>query len=243
MKVVMTHDGPKPFLRPFIVTQVEGLSATLPVLKPLSTGTTSSASPMLGLGNIGALPVLRPLSTGTTFYASPLLGLGQIGALPRQVVGAKPGADKDIPSKKVSLSDIATNVGIGSTASAVPLGLIPLAKHTTEAQLATFLKDYDVSPDASSSFAKSVLAFIRSNPGHLCCLFLAGSSFGIGTVAALRPDLTWKRTLILGIGWFGIPALIIGLILMWLGVWGSSAAHKQGDAPAATSSESKPSIP
>ena len=195
MKITTTHDHQKLFDRAIRITQLEPLS-----------------EPQV---------VEKPLSVGKTLYVPMFLGLKPFDA-PKQNVATETKTEEESSTKKVSLADVTKNFGIGTGFAAGSLGVIPLAKHTTESQLAAHLTNYGFAPEASNQMASSALGFARSNLGHLCCLFFAGSAITIGTVEALKPDWKWKRKLLFAaLG--GLVLLLIGLILIYFRVWGSSA--------------------
>lgn len=216
MKIVPGHDSQKLLLRPIRITQAEPLTAIPSAYRPLAPGAMVYVSPFHRF---------EPFAAPKTF-----------GAV------ANAGVNASIPKKGVTLEDFTKNVGIGAGLAAVPLGVMPLAKHATQTQIAAQFTNYGFTPDASGRMASSALGFARSNLGHLCCVFFAGSAITIGTVEALKPEWPWKRKLITGaIG--GAILVAIALVLILLGVWGSSAAHDQKVAPAPTKAESKPVSP
>lgn len=172
-----------------------------------------------------AAPPSPAVAPGTTVYISRSVHL-QVDAAPK----------KDSP-KKVTLGDFTKNAGIGTGFAGASLSMIPLAKGTTEAQLAATLKSYGFAPGASDQIASSGLGFARSNLGQVSCVFLAGGFATIGVVEALKPDWTWKRKLLFGLGG-GVVLVLLALLLNYLGIWGEGAKEPDGAAPAATSTGS-----
>lgn len=169
-----------------------------------------------------AAPPRPAVAPGTTVYVSHSVHL-QVGAASK----------KDSP-KKVTLGDFTKNAGIGTGFAGGSLSLIPLAKGTTEAQLAATLKSYGFAPGASDQIASSSLSVARSNLGQISCVFLAGGFATIGFVEALKPDWTWKRKLLYALGG-GVVLVLLALLLNYLGIWGEGAQEPNGTAPAATS--------
>jgi hypothetical protein len=186
-------------------------------------------------------PSVEPIfSAGTTIYVSRFLDLKPFTRAAMPDVDAPVNNPEKASPKRVTLADVTKNLAIGGGMAAVPLGAIPLANLTTQSQIAAQLTNYGFAPNASSQMASSALNFARSNLGNLCCVFLAGSAVGIGTVEALRPDWSWKQKLIAG-GIGGAVLVLLAVVLMYLGVWGHSAVSGQrAVAPTPTKAESKP---
>lgn len=208
MEITTAHASQGLLRRPVRVTQLE------PLIGPSKQQT----------GEDGPLPssaggVLLPLNA--TVFVPRTLRL--------QPLAAANAADK-LPEKRVTLADFAKNAGIGAGLAGVPLSVIPLAKTSTEGQLAALLQSYGFSPGASEQIASSGLGFARTNAGQICCLFMAGSLASVGVVEALKPDWTWKRKLLIGaLGGTGLVVLI--LILFYLGIWGQKPGNRQSVAP------------
>jgi hypothetical protein len=205
MKVVPAYDSQGLFRRPVRITQLEDLDV------PPSSGSA---------------PVLTP---GTTVYISRTVRFEAITS------SKEPDdASKKDSAEKVTLVNFAKNAGVGGGLAAASLGMIPLAKGTTEAQLAATLKSYGFAPGASDQIASSGLGFARSNLGQISCVFLAGGFATIGAIEAVGLDWTWKRKLLFGAGG-GLALVLLALLLNYLGIWGQGAEEPAGAAPAVTS--------
>lgn len=208
MKYIIAHEQQTPLRRPITVTRLEYLHGAGAVQPPVAPGKT------LYISRFTQLPTFYALATSAP-------------------AGEKTAAGGDETPKRVTLEGVVKNVGIGGALAVPTVGLIPLAKHTTEAQLAAQLTNYGFEPNASGQIASSALGFARSNLGHLCCVFLAGTALGIGTVEAVKPGWSWNRKIMVG-AIFGIAAIILALILIYSGVWGEQkGSTRAGSNPAA----------
>jgi hypothetical protein len=214
MKYIIAHEQQAPLRRPITVTRLENLHGAAAVQPPVAPGKT------LYISRFAPLP---------TFY---------VAAEPTPAA-EKSGAGGE-PPKRVTLGGVVKNVGIGGMLAAQPVGLIPLARHTTEAQLAAQLTNYGFEPNASGQIASSALEFARSNFGHLCCVFLSGTAIAIGTVEAIRPNWSWNRKITVSVIAGAIIA-ILALILIYMGVWGEQKGSGRDAVRPATQAGGQPS--
>ncbi len=215
MKYIVAHEQQTPLRRPVTVTRLENLYGAGAIQPPVAPGKT------LYISRFAPLP---------TFYV----------AAEHTPATGKTGAGGDKPPKRVTLGGVVKNVGIGGMLAAQPVGLIPLARHTTEAQLAAQLTNYGFEPNASGQIASSALEFARSNFGHLCCVFLSGTAIAIGTVEAIRPNWSWNRKITVSVIAGAIIA-ILALILIYMGVWGEQKGSGRDAVRPATQAGGQPS--
>jgi hypothetical protein len=165
----------------------------------------------------------RPLASETTVYISRTVRFEMA-----------PPAKEAKKDEKVTLGSFAKDFGVGAGLAAGSMGIIPLAKGTTEAQLAAALKGFGFAPGASDQIASSSLGFARSNLGQISCVFLAGGFVTVGLIEGVGLDWTWKKKLAYFVGG-GLVLVLLALLLNYLGIWGGDAKEPAGTAPAVTS--------